>query len=54
MTLAIKIQVLSFKNEFKGFTELGAGKKRGPPGATLHFSLFFENFYANLLGNSFS
>ena len=53
MTLAIKIQVLSFKNEFKGFRELGAGKK-GATGATLHFSLFFENFYANLLGNSFS
>ena len=39
MTPAIKIQVLSFKNEFKGFWELGAGKKGDPLG--LHFIFHF-------------
>ena len=34
---------------------LGFGPiKMGPPGATTHFRVFFENFFTNLLGNRFS
>ena len=39
MTLAVKIQVLSFKNELKGFRKLAAGKKGDPLG--LHFIFHF-------------
>ena len=35
---------------FSGFGPI----KMGPPGATTHFRVFFENFFTNLLGNRFS
>ena len=49
MTLAIKIQVLSFKNKFKGFRELGAGKKGDPLGLHFIFHFFLKIFMQTYL-----